>query len=199
MTSALPEPSGGAERSPVPDGPWLSADDVGAFRQGSSTSRWALARYLVGRAIIESVGTSMLLVAVAVLGLAAVAEWALHSTFLAVLLALVAGVVLLVRAGVLAIVRRLTAADRLGPVEERLRALVSDTRSDVLRELRRLGLPSHMLTLPLLAVRLVGRRRKDTFTRLASFEVDRAVPPARLDELHLLLRDSLGRPGAPRR
>ena len=53
-----------------------------------------------------------------------------------------------------------------------------------------------MLTLPLLAVRLAGKRRKDTFERLRAFEIDRAVPPARLDELHLLLRDTLGRSSA---
>ena len=54
-----------------------------------------------------------------------------------------------------------------------------------------------MLTLPLLAVRLAGRRRKDTLDAAARFEIDRAVPPARLDELHLLLRDTLAPVPAP--
>jgi hypothetical protein len=177
---ALPdEPSDGGE--------WLSADEVGEFRQGSPLSRWALARYLVGRALGESVGHTLLLVALLVLGLAAAAQWLLHSTFLAIVLAVLALIVLLLRAGLRAILRRLTEADRYGPVETRLRALVSDTRGDVLRELRRVGLPSHTVTLPLLAMRLAGRRRQATLARLRDFDVDRAVPKARLDELHLLL------------
>jgi hypothetical protein len=172
---------------------WLSADDVGEFAQGSPVSRWALARYLVGRAIGESVGNTLLLVAVVVLGLAAVGEWVLNSTFLAVVLVILALVVLLVRAVLRAVLRRLTAADRYGPIETRLRELVADTRGDVLAELRRVGLPSHTVTLPLLALRLIGKRRKVTLTKLRDFELDRAVPKARLDELHILLRSGTGR------
>lgn len=186
MQPALPpEPS---------EGPWLSADDVGEFSQGSPLSRWALARYLVGRAIGEAVGNTLLLAALTVLALAAVCEWLLHSTLLCVLLVLLAVFVLLLRGGLRAVLRRLTAADRYGPVEARLRALVSDTRGDVRAELRRLGLPSHTVTLPLLALRLAGRRRADTLTRLRGFDIDRAVPRARLDEVHMLLREGLGRP-----
>jgi hypothetical protein len=174
-------------------GPWLSADEeVGEFRQGSPLSRWALARYLVGRAIGESVSWTLLVVVVVLLAGAVVAEWVLHSTFLSVLLVVVALLVLLLRTVLRAVLRRLTAADRYGPVEARLRALVSETRGDVRRELRRIGLPSHAVTMPLLAVRLVGRRRADTLTRLRSFEIDRAVPPGRLDELHMLLREAAG-------
>ena len=177
---ALPE-------EPSDDGDWLAADEVGAFRQGSPLSQWALSRYLVGRALGESVGHTLLVVALAVLGLAAACEWGLHSTFLAVVLGLLAVMVLLVRAGLRTILRRLTETNRSGPVETRLRALVADTRGDVLRELRRLGLPSHTATLPLLAVRLLGRRRKATLARLRDFDIDRAVPKQRLDELHMLL------------
>jgi hypothetical protein len=97
-------------------------------------------------------------------------------------------IVLLVRATLRAILRRLTEADRYGPLETRMRALVADTRGDVRRELRRVGLPSHSITLPLLAVRLMGKRRTATLSRLREFDIDRAVPRARLDELHLLLR-----------
>jgi hypothetical protein len=169
---------------------WLEADEsgeVGEFVQGSPLSRWALARYLVGRAIGESVGHTLLVVALVLLGLAAGAEWGLHSTLLAVVVAVLAVLVLLVRAGLRSILRRLTEADRYGLVETRLRELVADTRGDVLRELRRVGLPSHTITLPLLAMRLVGRRRKATLTRMREFDIDRAVPRSRLDELHLLL------------
>lgn len=172
---------------PGDDAEWLSADDVGAFEQGSSFSRWALARYLVGRAIGESVGSTLLTAALVLLAVAAVAQWVIHSTLLAVLVGILAIGVLLIRWVLRAVLRRLTEADRYGPVEARMRALVSDTRGDVLRELRRVGLPSHTFTLPLLAFRLIGRRRKETLTRLRGFDIARAVPKARLDELHLLL------------
>ena len=174
-------------------GPWQSADDVGDFRQGSPLSRWALARYLVGRAIGESVGSTLLLIAVVLLGLAAACEWGLHVTALAVLLVVLAVGVLLLRAALRAVLRRVTATGQYGPVEARLRNLVRDTHADVLRELRRVGLPSHAWTLPLLAVRLIGRRRKETVARLREFDVDRAVSKTRLDELHMVLRESLGR------
>lgn len=185
MHPALPE-------QPSDDADWLAADEVGQFEQGSPVSRWALARYLVGRAMGESVGHTLLFVAVILLGLAAACEWALNSTFLAVVVAILAVMVLLLRAGLRAVLRRLMAAEHYEPIESRLRQLVSDTRGDVLRELRRVGLPSHTVTLPLLAIRLIGRRRKPTLARLRTFDIDRAVPKARLDELHLLLRDGLG-------
>jgi hypothetical protein len=191
MHPALPE-------EPSDDDVWVSADEfgeVGEFRQGSPLSQWALARYLVGRAIGESVGRTLLLVAVVLLALAALSQWGLHTTFLTVVLIGLALIVLLLRWVVLSILRRLTAADRYGPLEARLRELVSDTRGDVLKELRRVGLPSHTVTLPLLALRLVGKRRKPTLDRLRTFDIDRAVPKARLDELHLLLRDVAGRTG----
>lgn len=180
MYPALPD-------QPAEEGEWLSADDIGQFRQGSPLSRWALARYLVGRAIGESVGGTLLVVALLMLGLAAVGQWVVHSTLLAVLLGIVAIGVLLIRGALRAVLRRLTEANRYGPVETRLRELVSDTRGDVLRELRRVRLPSHTLTLPVLAFRLVGKRREDTLVRLREFDIDRAVPKARLDELHMLL------------
>ena len=177
----------------VPGGDPNAADDVGEFGQGSPLSQWALARYLVGRAIGESVGISLMLVALVVLGLA-VLVWVAGSVFWAVLVGVVALAVLAMRALLLAVLRRLTAAGQFRPVEQRMRRLVRDTRADVLRELRRIGLPGRTFTLPLLGWRLVGRRRGETFTRLRGFDIDRAVPRARLDELHLLLRSLVGRP-----
>lgn len=176
----------------LPDQPFeADAGDVGAFEQGSPLSRWALARYLVGRAIGESVGRTLLLVAMCLLGVAAACQWALHATFLAIVVAVLALTVLLLRTALRAILRRLTTGAR--PVDARLRELVAATRGDVLRELRRIGLPSHTATLPLLAFRLIGRRRAPTLARIRQFDLDRAVPRARLDELHMLLRD--GTPG----
>ena len=170
--------------------------DVGAFEQGSPGSRWALARYLVGRAVLESVSRSLLVLALLVLGLAAVVGWVAHLTFLAVVIAIVALGILALRALLRAVLGRLMAAGQLASLEQRLRALVADTRADVRRELRRIGLPSHTVTLPLFAFRLARRtRRPDTVARLRSFDVDRVVSPARVDELHLLVRGALGRPG----
>jgi hypothetical protein len=163
--------------------------DVGDFRQGSDVSRWALARYLVGRALGESISVALLIVAVAILGLAAAIEWGLGSTFWAIVVTIVAVAVLAMRALLRAVLRRLTAAEQVDPLESRLRALVADTRVDVLRELRRIGLPGRTWTLPLLALRFLGReRRRTTVARLRSFDLDRVVPPARVDELHLVLR-----------
>jgi hypothetical protein len=170
--------------------------DVGAFEQGSPVSRWALARYLVGRAVAESVSRSLLLVGVVLLVLAVLSQALLHTTVLTVLIVIVAAGVFLLRAVLGAVLRRLTAADQVGPLESRLRALVSDTRKDVLRELRRVGLPGRTWTLPVLAFRLLGKRRRATVERLREFDLDRAVPRARLDELHLLLRSVVWRGGA---
>ena len=159
--------------------------DVGEFRQGSTLSQWALTRYLIGRAVGESLGIG--LAVIGVLGLvAAVLLWWQHWLVPAGVLALVALCVLLMRAVLLALLRRLTA---LPGTSGRLRGIVRETRGDVLRELRRLGLPGRNWTLPLLAWRLIrARHRQPTLERLRGFDLARAVPPARLDELHLLLR-----------
>lgn len=185
MQPALPDPARGDE-------PWVSADDIGTFEQGTGFSRWALARYLVGRAIGESVSNSLLVLAGVLLVLAAASSWLAHLTFLAVLVVIFAVIVLVVRFALRAVLRSLTAVDRYGPVEDKLRGLVSDTHKDVLAELRRNGLPGRTVTLPLLAWRLVGKRRATTLKQLRMFEVERAVPKARLDEVHLLLRGAIG-------
>lgn len=191
MEPALPD-------RPPDDEAWMSADDVGSFDQGSGFSRWALARYLVGRSIAESVSKTLLALAVALLVIAAVFEWVLDTTFVAILFVIFAVLVLSLRWVLRAVLRRLTAADTYGPVEVKMRQMVADTHGDVLTELRRVGLPGRTLTLPLLAIRLVGKRRKDTLARMRAFEVERAVPKARLDELHMLLRGALGvRRGGP--
>jgi hypothetical protein len=171
---------------------------VGDFRPGSAWGRAALARYLVGRSMTESIGMSLLLIAILFLGLAAVSEWLLHSTALAVLFVLVAVFDLLLRWLLLTTVRRLTAFPRYAPIEDRLTALVRETRGDVFRELRRVGLPSHIWTLPLLAVRLVrSSRRAETVAAMRAFEIERVMPKARLDETYLLLSQAANG-GVPR-
>lgn len=175
------------------DDPFAAPVDVGEFRRGTALSQWALARYLVGRALVESVGWSLLVVAVVALALSALLWWGADAKFFAVLLLVVAIGVLLMRWVLLGVVRRLTGFARYGPLEVRIKALVDDTRPDVLRELRRVQLPGRLWTVWLLAVRFLGReRRRDTLTRLRRFEVERAVPKARLDELHVVLQTALG-------
>lgn len=187
---------GGARDSGGPfDAEWqrVNADyvEIGAFTQGNPASRWALARYLVGRAVGESISRSMLVVGLAVLAIAGLVAWA-GSTPWTVLIAIVGLGVLLLRLLLVAVLRRLTVTTDPA-VEQRLRSLVAETRRDVLRELRRIGLPGRTWSLPWLAIRLLGRRRANTLAKLRTFEVERVVPAARLDELHLLLRIPGGR------
>lgn len=164
--------------------------DVGAFTQGTEASRAALARYLVGRAIGESVNRSLLIVALIFAALTGLLVWA-DSAFGAVVFALITLAVLAMRAILGAVLRRLAGARSRDPMDRQLRSLVRATRRDVLAELRRAGLPSHTVTLPLLAARLASRRRRpETVARLRTFRVDNVVPPGRLDELHLLLRNT---------
>lgn len=184
------------EQPPEIAGP---AIDVGAFEQGSPFSRWALARYVIGRVILERVSWTLLAGASVLLGLAAVSQFVLHVTVLTVLLIVIAVAVLLMRAVLRAVLRRLMSAAVYGPLEDRLHATLAGAGRDVLAELRRVGLPSHTLTLPLIAFRLAGRNRAATTSKLKQFEVERAVSRARLDELHLILRQASGaQPGAAR-
>lgn len=176
---------------PGPDEP--SNYDVGWFEQGSAISRWALARYLVGRAIGESVSRGLLILALGVLVLAGILEW-LGSTFWSIVTALLALAFLALRSVLRVVLQRLSAVGQVGPVQTRLQAIVADTRSDVQRELRRIGLPGRPWTLPMLPLGLLGReRRRRTVERLRAFDLDRVVPKSRVEELHLILRNTAGR------
>ena len=155
---------------------------VGAFQRGTAASRFALARYLVARVVMDAASWSLLIVALAITAVAALIFF-LWLKWLGVLVFLVALVVLAFRAAFLG---RLTGP--FGPVEDRVRGLIGDSRGDLRRELKRIGLPAGSLGLPLLAWRLTGRRRADTMQRLRQFDVARVVPPSRLDELHLALQ-----------
>ena len=173
--------------APLPP-PDRDEPEVGDFAQGNPTSRWALGRYLVGRVIGEEVSRVLMVIALVIIGLTALVSW-LGPTWLAVLIGLVALCVLVVRWLLGAVLRRFTGTGLFGPMEERMRALVADTRGGVRAELRRIGVPSRTWTLPLLAVRLARRRsRPETLRRLRQFDVDRAVPDSRLDELHMIVR-----------
>src|ERR1700760_2365996 len=93
MTAAIPLPSDGSPDS----GPNGSRPQVGDFRQGTSASRWALGRYLVGRAVINYVDRAMYVLAVVILVLGALAWWQV-SAWLGVPIVLVGLAVLAVRA-----------------------------------------------------------------------------------------------------
>lgn len=170
------------------------AADVGAFAQGDELSRWALGRYLLGRALAVQVSRGLLAVALLVAA-AAIAAYFGGLTVLAVLVGLIAVAVLGARAILMAVLRHTTMPSVATDGEQRLAALVADTRKDVGRELRRLGLPSRTVTLPLLALRLAGRRRQQVLARLREFDVERVVPAGRLDEMHLLLAPPARRSG----
>jgi hypothetical protein len=174
-----------------------STDSIGDFRQGNQLTQWALARYLLGRAL--AVQASRTLIGLALL-IAAVAVLVYYGglTVLAVLIGLMAVVVLGVRSLVGALLRRTTMAMLPPAADQALNRLVRDTRADIGRELRRIGLPGRPWTMPLLIGRILGRRRADTFARLREFDVDRVVPAARLDELHWLVTAAASR-GAARR
>ncbi|WP_375503753.1 hypothetical protein [uncultured Jatrophihabitans sp.] len=171
----------------------LSADEVGSFEQGTEFGRWALARYIVGRVILERVSWSLLVAAVVLLALAAVSQWVLHSTLLAVLMVLLALGVFAMRGLLRFVLHRLMNAQAYGPMEQRVAHIVNGARRGVFLELRRVGLPSRIVTLPLLLFRFMGKRRAETMQRIRRFEVDRAVPKASRDELYLVLRQSTGR------
>ena len=170
-----------------PDDPGRQAPEVGEFRQGTADSRRTLSGYLVGRAIGEQTAAGLMILGFSFLALA-VGAYFIAPTWLAVLVGLIGFGLLLVRAVVAAVMRRLAGVGRFGPHEDRMRSLVAETRGDVRRELRRLGLPSHTATMPLLVARLLGRRRGEVIARLRGFDIDRVVPPARVDDVHLVIQ-----------
>ncbi|MEP6599724.1 MAG: hypothetical protein ABJB98_09810 [Actinomycetota bacterium] len=183
MTSAALPPGFRADESTAAPG----QPEVGEFRPGSPGSQYLLGRYLIGRVLGEYVTATLLVVGLATVALA-IGMYFLAPTWIAVLVGLVAIAVLVLRALFAAVLRRFSGAAVFGPVEDRMRPILADTRSDVRGELRRVGLPSRAWSMPLFAWRLRRRRRADTLRRIGQFDAARVVPPARVDQLHLLLR-----------
>ncbi|MHA3703056.1 hypothetical protein ACXR2U_12835 [Jatrophihabitans sp. YIM 134969] len=161
--------------------------EVGEFRRGDAASRWALARYLVARTIGDGAVRALLGVAVLFAVLTVVLAVLSAPVVLTVLCALVAlgwfGGWRLARA----LWSRLSGGPALAPVRHELDRLVGETRPDVRRELRRLGLPAHPLAAFAFARRLGGRRRSETTAKMREFDVDRVVPADRVDRVVLLL------------
>jgi len=157
------------------------------FRPGPAAGDSALRRYLLTRALGRSVINTVQWSAVAILVIAALC-WLGGVKVLAVLIGLVAVLMLVVRAGLSGLERRLSGARRLGPLEPQVAALVARTSRGLRRELRRVGLPSLPWAPLLIALRIVRPfRRAETLRALSRVELASVVPPSRLDELQLLL------------
>ena len=157
-------------------------------RPGPTTSDSALRRYLLTRALGRSVIHTVQWSGVAILLIAALC-WLAGVKVLAVLIGLVAVLVLVVRAALSGLERRLSGARRLGPLEPRVAALVTRTNRGLRRELRRVGLPSLPWAPLLIALRIIRPfRRAETLRALSRVDLAGVVPASRLDELQLLLQ-----------
>jgi len=167
--------------------------EVGNIGPGSAGGQEALRRYLLTRALGSSIVNAVLWTGILVLVLA-VASWLGGLKVLAVLLGVLALVILAVRRLLSGLARRLSGSSRLGPLEPRVAALVTRTRKDLRRELRRVGLPGSPWAPLLIAWRLVRPiRRVRTLQSLSRIDLIKVVPASQLDELHLLLRQMPGR------
>lgn len=160
-----------------------------------------LARYLVGRALAARLSLALWLVA-GIIFLGAIALWIVDAHWVAVVFALLGLVVLGVRALVMLVLRKVMAVGRLGPAEARITELVRDTGGDLRRELRRIELPGSVFAMPVLLVRILGKRRRQTFERMRRFDVSNVVPASRRAELDFLIRNDVlnigpRRPGPP--
>lgn len=181
-----PSWSGGNPQRPVFDE--HPVIEVGNIGPSSGAGQAALRRYLLTRALGSSIVNAVQWTGVAVLVLA-VLSWIGGLKLLAVLLGVVALVILAVRRLLGGFVRRLSGSIRLGPLEPRVAALVTRTRKDLRRELRRVGLPGSPWAPLLIAWRLVRPiRRARTVQSLSRIDLTKVVPPSQLDELQLLLR-----------
>jgi hypothetical protein len=157
------------------------------FQPAPATTDSALRRYLLTRALGRSVINTVQWSGVAIL-LIAVLCWLAGLKLLAVLVGLVAVLVLVVRAALSGLERRLSGARRLGPLEPQVAALVARTNRGLRRELRRVGLPSLPWAPLLIALRIIRPlRRAETLRALSRVDLAGVVPASRLDELQLLL------------
>ena len=167
--------------------------EVGNIGPSSAAGQAVLRRYLLTRALGSSIVHAVQWTGVVVLLLAAL-SWVGGMKLLAGLLGLLAVLVLGVRGALNAIQRRLSGAHRLGPLEPRVASLVTRTRRELRRELRRVGLPGVPWAPLLIAWRLVRPlRRARTVEALSRIDLTKVVPPSRVDELQILLRQV--RPG----
>jgi hypothetical protein len=177
-----------SSRSTMPGGGL--GPEIGPFHQGNELSQAVLRRYLLTRAIGASIVRTVYWFGVCVLVLA-VLVWFAGIKWLAVLIGIAAVFLLLFRAMLSAIQRRISGIDEMGSVAGRMEQLVGQTRKGLRAELRRLGLPSAPWGPALIGLRLIRPvKRADTVRNLAGFDLTQVVPSATLDELHLLLRSA---------
>ena len=173
-----------------PSGSAASGPDVGRFPQAADAAQWVLRRYLLTRAVGASILRTIYAAGAGVL-LLAVLVWFAGVHWLAVLIGLVAILLLMLRAALGAVQRRISGVDRMGPAGQRVEALVGQTRRGVRGELRRVGLPSAPWGPTLVGLRLLRpTRRAETVRKLARFDLTQVVPSSTLDELYLLLHNS---------
>ncbi|HEY2043407.1 MAG TPA: hypothetical protein VGH11_12090 [Jatrophihabitans sp.] len=162
--------------------------DVGAFRQTTPEEDWVLRRYLLTRALGTSIIRSLQWTGISILIIAALV-WLAGVEWLAVLIGFVALIVLMFRATLSGIQRRISGIDRMGNARSGVEDLVGQTRKGLRAELRRIGLPSHPWGPLMIGMRLARPvKRRQTIAKLASFDLSQVVPASTLDELHLLLR-----------
>ena len=162
--------------------------EVGNIGPSSAAGQAVLRRYLLTRALGSSIVNAVQWTGVAVLLLAAL-SWLGGLKLLAVLLILVGVFILAVRGVLNAIQRRLSGAHRLGALEPRVARLVTRTRRELRRELRRVGLPGVPWAPLLIAWRLIRPiRRVRTVQALSRIDLTKVVPPNQVDELQILLR-----------
>jgi hypothetical protein len=187
-----PSRHGGEPQRPVFDEVPISGEhpviEVGNIGPGSAASQAVLRRYLLTRALGSSIVNAVQWTGVVVLLFAAL-SWIGGWKLLAVLLGLIAVLILGIRGALSAIARRLSGASGLGPLEPRVAALVTRTRRELRRELRRVGLPGVPWAPLLIAWRLVRPlRRARTVASLSRIDLTKVVPPSQVDELQILLR-----------
>ncbi|MEO6700772.1 MAG: hypothetical protein ABI140_13545 [Jatrophihabitantaceae bacterium] len=157
----------------------------GPIKPGSEA---ALRRYLLTRALGRSVIQAVQWSGISILLIAALC-WLGGLKVLGILIGLVAIAMLVLRAMLAGIERRLTGSVQLGEVEPRVAKLVSRTGRSLRRELRRVGLPGTPWAPLQIALRLIRPlRRAQTARSLSQINLDQVVPSSQLDELHLLLQ-----------
>lgn len=181
--------SRGGEILPRADdaGPESDGISVGRFRPGSLSTQLALGRYLVGRVIIARINAGLMVTALVIIAIAVLVWW-VGPHWLGILIGLLALPVLIVRTLVRWFIGRLTDAQTFGPAQAQVQRMVGDTGGDFRRELRRIGVPSSIVSFPLLLIRLMrASSRRTLLERIRAFDLTRVVPPSRVDELQMLI------------
>jgi hypothetical protein len=167
----------------------LAAADPETVQVGAGRRTTVVLRYLLGRLAVDHfqrvtrwvwllplLGAGLLLVRPRWVGLAVIAL----------------GLLLIVaRAVMVAVVRRVSLARRFRPVEEELCSAVEAGKANLRVELRSAGLPNRSWRLAFFATRLArGSGRDDLRSRLRQVDIDRVLPRAQMERALRLLGKS---------